>query len=45
MIIYTLHVGQGQFVAGTGDTQAVIVDTYVPLNPVRDAIGDTENDR
>lgn len=38
MVIYTLNIGQGQFVAVTGDTQAVIVDTYVPLNPARDAI-------
>jgi len=33
MQIYTLNVGQGQFVFVTGATQAFIVDTYVPLNP------------
>jgi beta-lactamase superfamily II metal-dependent hydrolase len=38
MDIYTLNIGQGQFVAVTGDTEAVIVDTYVPLNPERDAV-------
>ncbi len=38
MHIYTLNVGQGQFVVVTGDTQAVIVDTYVPLNPTNDII-------
>lgn len=32
MQIYTLHVGQGQFVVVTGTTEAFIVDTYVPLN-------------
>ena len=31
MQIYTLNVGQGQFVVVTGDRQAIIVDTYVPL--------------
>jgi beta-lactamase superfamily II metal-dependent hydrolase len=31
--IYTLHVGQGQFVVVTGETEAIIVDTFVPLNP------------
>jgi len=31
MQIYTLNVGQGQFVVVTGDSQAFIVDTYVPL--------------
>jgi beta-lactamase superfamily II metal-dependent hydrolase len=32
LIVYTLNVGQGQFVVVTGDTEAIIVDTYVPLN-------------
>lgn len=34
MDIYTLHVGQGQFVVVRGDTEAIIVDTFVPLNPL-----------
>ncbi len=38
MIIYTLNVGQGQFVVVTGNTEAIIVDTYVPLNPTNDVI-------
>ena len=38
MIVYTLNIGQGQFVVVTGDTEAVIVDTYVPLNPANDVI-------
>ncbi|HPL68290.1 MAG TPA: hypothetical protein PLG94_17275 [Smithellaceae bacterium] len=38
MHIYTLNVGQGQFVIVTGDSQAFIVDTYVPLNPTNDII-------
>lgn len=38
MNIYTLNVGQGQFVVVTGNTQAFIVDTYVPLNPTNDII-------
>jgi beta-lactamase superfamily II metal-dependent hydrolase len=33
MKIYTLNVGQGQFVVVTGHNEAFIVDTYVPLNP------------
>ena len=33
MQIYTLNVGQGQFVVVTGQKEAFIVDTYVPLNP------------
>lgn len=33
MDIYTLHVGQGQFVVVRGGTEAIIVDTFVPLNP------------
>jgi competence protein ComEC len=38
MEIYTLNVGQGQFVVVTGNTQAFIVDTFVPLNPTNDII-------
>jgi len=38
MNIYTLNVGQGQFVVVTGDTQAIIIDTYVPLNPTNDIV-------
>lgn len=38
MHIYTLHVGQGQFVVVTGESEAFIVDTYVPLNPLIDVI-------
>ncbi len=38
MQIYTLNVGQGQFVVVAGDTQAFIVDTYVPLNPTNDIV-------
>jgi len=38
MQIYTLNVGQGQFVVVTGDTQAIIIDTYVPLNPSADIV-------
>jgi beta-lactamase superfamily II metal-dependent hydrolase len=33
MKIYTLNVGQGQFVVVVGVKQAFIVDTYVPLSP------------
>lgn len=33
MDIYSLHVGQGQFVVVRGDSEAIIVDTFVPLNP------------
>jgi beta-lactamase superfamily II metal-dependent hydrolase len=36
--IYTLNVGQGQFVVVTGNTQALIIDTYVPLAPTNDII-------
>jgi competence protein ComEC len=32
MQIYTLNVGQGQFVVVTGNSEAFIVDTYIPLN-------------
>ena len=38
MEIYTLNVGQGQFVVVTGTSEAFIVDTYVPLNPTNDII-------
>lgn len=38
MQIYTLNVGQGQFVVVTGASHAFIVDTYVPLNPTNDII-------
>jgi beta-lactamase superfamily II metal-dependent hydrolase len=38
MRIYTLNVGQGQFVVVTGNTQAFIIDTYVPLSPTNDII-------
>jgi len=38
MIIYTLNVGQGQFVIVTDSAQAIIIDTYVPLNPTNDII-------
>lgn len=34
MNIFTLNVGQGQFVVVTSASQAFIVDTYVPLNPI-----------
>jgi len=36
--IYTLNVGQGQFMVVTGNTQAIIIDTYVPLNPTSDIV-------
>jgi beta-lactamase superfamily II metal-dependent hydrolase len=38
MKIYTLNVGQGQFVIVTGQTEAFVVDTYVPLNPKVDIV-------
>jgi beta-lactamase superfamily II metal-dependent hydrolase len=38
MHIYTLNVGQGQFVVVTGDTQAFIIDTYVPLTATNEII-------
>jgi beta-lactamase superfamily II metal-dependent hydrolase len=38
MEIFTLNVGQGQFVVVTGKSQAFIVDTYVPLTPTVDII-------
>lgn len=38
MHIYTLNVGQGQFVVVTGETQAIIIDSSVPLNPTNEII-------
>ncbi len=38
MNIYTLNVGQGQFVVVTGQKEAFIVDTYVPLNPKNEIV-------
>lgn len=38
MNVYTLHVGQGQFVVVTGAREAFIVDTYIPLSPSVDII-------
>jgi beta-lactamase superfamily II metal-dependent hydrolase len=38
MQIYTLNVGQGQFVVATGDSEAIIIDTYVPLTPTQDIV-------
>lgn len=38
MNIYTLNVGQGQFIVVTGPAEAFIVDTYIPLNPTNDII-------
>lgn len=38
MDIYTLNIGQGQFVVVTGGREAIVIDTFVPLNPSRDAI-------
>ena len=38
MKIYTLNVGQGQFVVVVGDEQAIIIDTFVPLEPVKPII-------
>lgn len=38
MNVYTLNVGQGQFVVVTGPTEAFIVDTYVPINPTNDVV-------
>jgi competence protein ComEC len=35
MKIYTLNVGQGQFVVVVGDTEAIIVDTSIPLSPAK----------
>jgi beta-lactamase superfamily II metal-dependent hydrolase len=38
MNIYTLNVGQGQFVVVVGNEEAFIVDTYLPLNPKFDIV-------
>lgn len=38
MDIFTLNVGQGQFVAVAGKRQAVIVDTFVPLSSAQDTV-------
>lgn len=38
MEIYTLNVGQGQFVVVTGSSQAFIIDSYVPLDPTNDIV-------
>jgi len=38
MQIYTLNIGQGQFVVVTGTTHAFIVDTFVPLDPSQPVI-------
>lgn len=38
MNIYTLNVGQGQFVVVVGNDEAFIVDTYVPLDPKADIV-------
>ncbi|MCC6809181.1 MAG: hypothetical protein IT381_17270 [Deltaproteobacteria bacterium] len=36
MEIFTLNVGQGQFVVVTGQKEAFIVDSYFPMNPDKD---------
>jgi len=38
MEIYTLNVGQGQFVVVTSANEAIIVDTFVPLNPEKEIV-------
>ena len=38
MKIYTLNVGQGQFVVVAGEKEAFVVDTYVPLDPKEDIV-------
>lgn len=38
MNIYTLNVGQGQFVVVAGSEEAFIVDTYLPLDPKVDIV-------
>lgn len=38
MKIYTLNVGQGQFVVVVGSSEAIIVDTSVPLSPAHPII-------
>jgi competence protein ComEC len=36
--IYTLNVGQGQFVVVTGKKDALIVDTFLPLNSMNETV-------
>lgn len=38
MKIYTLNVGQGQFVVVAGKKEAIVVDTYVPLTTEQDVV-------
>lgn len=38
MNVYTLNVGQGQFVVITGQREAFIVDTFVPLNTEQETV-------
>lgn len=38
MKIYTLNVGQGQFVVVAGNTEAFVIDTYVPIDPKVDIV-------
>lgn len=38
MKIFTLNVGQGQFVVVVGNTDAIVVDTSVPLSPAKPII-------
>lgn len=38
MEIFTLNVGQGQFVVVTGKSEAFIVDTFVPLSSSQDTV-------
>lgn len=38
MQIYTLNVGQGQFVVVTGTNEAFIVDTFVPLSTAQETV-------
>ncbi|MRW85673.1 hypothetical protein GJ698_16455 [Pseudoduganella sp. FT26W] len=38
MDVYTLNIGQGQFVVVTGKTEAFIIDTYVPLDPQHEIV-------
>lgn len=36
--IYTLNVGQGQFVVVAGEKEAIVVDTFVPLNTTQETV-------
>jgi beta-lactamase superfamily II metal-dependent hydrolase len=38
MNVYTLNIGQGQFVVVTGKNEAFIIDTYVPLDPKHEIV-------